>query len=555
MLALSLLSQAEPLSPFGIGSCHVNNRTVKDLERWLPQMAEAGLRFHRTCQTHWSAVEPAQGQWTWEELDREMAFLAAHRMRCGGLLIGSLPWDKSGRPFGLPVENLPEWSNYVSQVVKHLQGKVTYWEVWNEPPNFIGPNQSAADYAKIVASAYDAAKAANPACMVGLAAKSVHVNFLEQAIKAGAKDHFDYITLHPYEVLGSVADGNGTEPLFMNIVPTVRKMLAAQNPAKIGVPILFTELGADARKGTDYPAQALVKAYSMGIAQGVSCIEWFEGRDGDSGPMGLLDEQGAPRPAYTAMAQLIRHLGQHPKYLGWVLLNQKSYGFLFQGDQTTVLVGWAPRGAPDRVDFGEEVQLVDPLTGRSTQGATVELTTAPVLVIGVPVKLMQQAQANQALPLPWGGDFSKARSVAINMAEHPAENGLHTLSGDAIGAAVLAYGGSGRAGNVPGGNAFVVDPQFLSYTATPIEIKVVVRRNPANDNAGFKLVYESTAGFKNRGWFTIPDNQQWHTVSWKLTDAQFVGMWGYHFALESDGNQYNKYFIQSVTVTKLKSGE
>ena len=131
------------------------------------------------------------------------------------------------------------------------------------------------------------------------------------------------------------------------------------------------------------------------------------------------------------------------------------------------------------------------------------------------------------------------------------EKGLHTLSGDAIGAAVLAYGGSGRSGNVPGGNAFVVDPQFLNYTSTPIEIKAVVRRNQANDNAGFKLVYESTTGFKSGDWYTVPDNKEWHTITWKITDAQFVNMWTYNFLLESDGNQYNKYFIQSVTVTKL----
>ena len=118
---------------------------------------------------------------------------------------------------------------------------------------------------------------------------------------------------------------------------------------------------------------------------------------------------------------------------------------------------------------------------------------------------------------------------------------------------MVAYGGSARAGNVPGGNLFIVDPGFLSYTATPIEITAVVRRNEANDNAGFKLVYESTTGLKTAkgGWYTVPDNKQWHTVRWQIDDPQFVNYWGYNFALESDGNQYNKYYLQSVTVTKI----
>src|SRR3954466_1619035 len=138
---------------------------------------------------------------------------------------------------------MPAWSKYVSELVKHAASRAKRWEVWNEPPNFTGKDQTPADYAKIVASAYDAAKAADPTCEVGLAAKSAHVNYLEQVIKAGAKDHFDFITLHPYEVLGGVADNAGTEPVYMHIVPTLRKMLAAQDPAKANVPVIFTELG------------------------------------------------------------------------------------------------------------------------------------------------------------------------------------------------------------------------------------------------------------------------------------------------------------------------
>ena len=98
----------------------------------------------------------------------------------------------------LPVNHLPGWSRYVTEMVKHAKGRIKYWEVWNEPPNGTGRDQTPADYAKIVVAAYNAAKAADPACQIGIAAKSVHVNYLEQAIKAGAKDHFDYLTLHPY---------------------------------------------------------------------------------------------------------------------------------------------------------------------------------------------------------------------------------------------------------------------------------------------------------------------------------------------------------------------
>lgn len=539
------------LSPFGIGSCYINNRSAQDNARWIPQMAAIGIRMMRTCHTAWDNVEPKEGQWTWDALDNQMRFMASNHLDFGGILIGSVPWDKE-HSIGIPIDNIPAWSNYVFHVVQRVGKNVKYWEVWNEPPNFIGPKQTASEYARILISAHDAAKKANPECLVGLAAKSVHVNFIEHVIKAGGQYHFDFITLHPYEVLGTVADGAGTEALYMNIVPTVRKMLAAQNPAKTNVPIIFTELGYDAGKSAQRQAEALVKAYTMGIAQGVECIEWFEGRDGDSGPMGLLDKNGKPRLAYTAMAHLIKHLGQRPTYLGWLLYDKRDYGFVFQGPKGTVIAAWARTGKPTQLVFDSSVEIINPLTGQSTNASRYELTASPILVIGAPANLVIEAQANKARHFPWGGDYANTNTVSITMGATNDERGLHTLSGDAIAADVIAYGGAARAGSVPGGNAFVVDPSFLSYTSEPIEITVVVRRNPANSNAGFKLVYESTDGFKNLGWYTVPDNKQWHTKSWKITDAEFVGMWAYNFALESDGNVYNKYFIQSVTVKKLK---
>ena len=154
----------------------------------------------------------------------------------------------------------------------------------------------------------------------------------------------------------------------------------------------------------------------------------------------------------------------------------------------------------------------------------------------------------------WGADYSKAAAVSLTTGKDQQLKGLRTLSGDSVAKSVVAYGGSARAGGVPGGNVFVVDPAFLSYTSEPLEITVVCRRNEANDNAGFKLVYESTSGFKTSGhWYTVPDNKEWHTVRFRIDDPQFVNYWGYNFALESDGNTFNRYYLRSVEVRKLKA--
>ena len=572
----ALAETREPMtpSPFGIGACSRTNTDVEIYKKWIPQMAEIGIKTIRTVNTKWGTVEPEEGKWVWNGLTAQMDYLDSQHFDYGGLLLGNPAWNTKDPRGALPVNNLPAWSKYVSEVVKHCKGRIKYWEVWNEPPNFTAKNQTAEDYAKIVVAAYDAAKAADPDCLIGLAAKSVHVNFLEQAIEYGAKDHFDYITLHPYETLGGILRDKGTEALYMAIVPTVRQMLARVNPAKVDVPIIFTELGVNSGPpgknhgmGPEMAAHGLVKAYTMGIAQGVTCINWFQGMDGDSGAMGLLDAAGKPRLNYTAMAEMIRHLGDRPTSLGWVRLNNKHYGFIFQGTKGPVLVTWAYKGIPDQIDFGPTAKIIDPLTGATTEGGNVELTRAPILVVYPPDDLVAQARANQNKPFPWGGDYSKAESVSITFGEQTVAKGLQTQSGDAVAADVLAYGGSARAGDVPGGNLFMIDPSFLSRESGPIRITAVVRRNEANDNAGFKLIYESSVqrgpqgdmplrdGYKPApGWFTVPDNKQWHTATWDLDDAQFVGKYGYHFSLSSEGNKLNKYFIQSVTVTKLPAG-
>ncbi|HEX4084262.1 MAG TPA: hypothetical protein VHY22_05080 [Chthoniobacteraceae bacterium] len=454
----------------------------------------------------------------------QMDYLAGYHIQFGGLLLGTPPGDAVDAPGRLPVQDIPAWSAYVADWVKKAGGRIQYWEVWNEPPNFTGRDQTPADYAKIVVSAYDAAHGIDPGCKVGLAAKSVDVNYLERAIQAGAKDHFDFVVLHPYEALDAVADCAGYEPGFLNIVPAVRKMLAAQDPARENVPIIFTEIGCDARKGEDTQAQALVKAYTLGIAQGVECIEWFEGMDGDSGPMGLLDAKGRARPAYTAMAQMIQYLGERPEYLGRNPHDPCSFCFRGAGGRI-VWIEWARRDAPFRVQSGRALDFVDPITGKNEQTAARDVTSSSVLILGM------GADGAVKVPLGFGGDYSEAKSVSLIQGAPDGGHGLRALSR----------------------TAFYVDPAFLTYTPEPIEIRVTVRRDDPARNAGFKLRYESTSGFKNSGWYTVPGDGQWHTMSWKIDDDEFVGMWAYEFCLDSDGDQYDKYSIRDVTVTKRDS--
>jgi len=518
------------VSIFGIGS---SARCDGNHPQWMPQMVAIGIRDCRSMYGTWG-VERMEGQFDFTNYDARLAYDESLGVQDGQTLNGTPPWKK-GIDKGLPMHSLPEWSNLVHELVKHTKGRISHFEVWNEPPNGTAKDQTAADYAKVVVASYDAAKSANPDAQIGMAAKSAHINYLDQALVAGAKGHFDYITLHPYEILGNVVSHPGTEPVFLSIVPNVRKMLAARDPAKVNAPVFFTEIGVDTRRGTDKQSQAVLKTYIMGIHMGVACINYYEGMDGDSGPLGLLDARCNPRPAYAELGKLIELAGRHPSSIGWVMLNDKHYGFIFQGAKGPVLGTWTATTKPDTIDFGQEVDILDPTTGVSTKASTYNLTLAPVLITNLPEKLVAQAKANKNKPLPWGGDYSKAKSVSVTFADKYEEKGLHTMAADSIAADVLAYGGNARSGEVPkGGNVFYIDPNFLSYDSVPIEISAMVKRTDAAVPASIGFEYESNKtpreGYEKVQPQEIPDDTtQWHKLTWRINDSQFVGTWAFHF--------------------------
>ena len=534
----------DELNPFGVGS---SAQASGQYATWMPKMAAAGVKWVRLF-PEWNQIQPSAGTWNWALMDAMLNAAATNNLNLSGLFLYNASWLNSNT-HTFPTNNYPAWSAYVSNVVRHAAGRVRYWEVWNEPESFAAGG-TPADYARVVTNAYNAAKAAEPSAQIGLSVASVDILYLEQALQAGAADHFDFICVHPYEVLGTV--GSGQEALYLNIVPTLRKMLAAKNPAKWKVPVWFTEIG-EALSGQITPAsqaQDLVKAYAMGIAQGVSYIEWFEAQEGGYS-MGLLNSSGSPTPAYFALKNLAAQLGPNPAYIGWVLLNNNDYGFVFQGATNSVMAAWTAPKAVDGVDFGQSVMLMNPVDGSTVNTAAFSLSNAPVLVIGVPSNLVTQATTNRIRPFPWGGSYSGVSSVSATMGNPNLESGLHQLNADATSTPITVYGGSARDCSKGSAVAFTVDPNFLCYTHASIKISAVVRKISATDNPGFNLKYESATGRKGIGWNSVPGSDKWYTLSWTITDDEFVGNWGYNFSFDSDSTNYSRYYLQQVTVTNL----
>lgn len=520
------LAEPQNTSPFGISGSH---NSLKALTPWLPQMRAAGVTWLRGFNT-----STAQ--------ERLLEVKSA-----GVNAVGILIWSPPGKPLTFPVGDLDAWRSHVTKLVSAHRKQVRHWEIWNEPPNFTA-DKSPASYAKVVVAAHEAAKAVDPAIQVGLAAQSVNVAFLESAIDAGARGHFDFLTVHPYETLGLVAKGG--EAMFLAIVPTLRAMLQVHDPDRVNVPVLFTELGQPVTKEFTEIDQAvtIVKAYTLSIAQGVEHIFWFEGKDGDSGPFGLLDAQGNKRRSYFALSALTTALGTNPEYLGWVHREPGTYGFVFRDRERNrhALVAWAPPGLSGTLTFEQEVTTKDPIFGGEGRTRQVALTNTPMLVQGVPEAYVTEAKGNRSRPFPWNGDYSKAERVSLEAPNE--ERGLHAF----YEAPVRWFGGKpARDASAKSAHAFTVDPNFALYRTPPLRLTVVLRRN-GNGSAGFNLKYESTSGWKNAGWYTVPESDGFVTKEWVLEDAEFSGKWGFHFSFDSDSTANSGYSVQRVTLSKFE---
>jgi hypothetical protein len=538
-------------SPWGISS---SASSIRNHAEWLPKMAAAGVSTVRLF-PEWRDFEPTPGTWKWDRADTLVEDAAKNNIEINAILMGSPPGARQAHAF--PMEDLDTWSRFVSKVVGRYKKRIHYWEVWNEGNGgFNDGKHTTADYAKLALTTY-ASKEADPHAQVGLSVASFDAPYLNQAIRAmareGKPDRFDYLCIHPYEIADGLADADGEIP-FLWMTPMLRTMLKASAPKRAGVPIWITEVSRRVEKKKDRAvtqqdaARALIKIYTMAIAQGIARTEWFEAQDpiGEDQGFGLLERNGIPRASYTALKTLTTHLGAKPKYQGWLPLGRggKGYGFVFQGKAAPVLVAWMPAGQTDKMlTFTEDVKVLD-VSGAATPhraGQPVTLTDSPVLVIGLPAELRRQAQANAKKPFPWGGDHSSATVVHCEPGNPDGNHGIFQVSRATTPTVKFADGSTGvlARGDIEQAVSFYVHPSFAHFQTKEYYVRVHVRR-VAPGNVGMNLFYEvadsqGRTPYKNRGqWFGASKETTWQTYTWHITDACFSKMWGYDFSLRPE---------------------
>ena len=84
----------------------------------------------------WDFIEASPGAWNFGLHDQLVDGYRAEGMQVLGLLDYSVAWANgqagSATVFGPPTD-LDAWSHYVSAVAQHYKGRVSAYEIWNEP--------------------------------------------------------------------------------------------------------------------------------------------------------------------------------------------------------------------------------------------------------------------------------------------------------------------------------------------------------------------------------------------------------------------------------------
>ena len=561
--AFEVLAAAEPdtavraRNPWGISS---SASSFRNHEGWFPKMTEAGVSTIRMF-PEWRGFEPQKGKWNWLDGDRLVKSARDQKLEINAILIGSPPGAKSVHAF--PMEHLDDWAEYVSAVVGRYKNDIRYWEVWNEGNGgFNDGKHTTTDYARLAVATYDAAKKADPKARIGLTVASFDAPYLHQAIRAmvaqGKPNSFDFLCVHPYETADGLADTDGEVP-FLWMGHTLRGMLKDAAPDRANAEIWMTEVGhrlasnPDRAVNENDAAIAIAKIYTMSLAQGFSCTQWFEAQDpvGEDQGFGLIARNGSPRATYQTMKTLTRLLGESPKYEGWLALDQlrRSYGFVFTGRSEPVLITWLPSGykfEPLRagIGFKKDVEVsnaVNPTTSTLLAGQQLTMSAIPTFFAGVPEDVVHKARENAGKNFPWGGDYSSTKTISYEVSPSDQMRGVFPRNRSRYPTVSFPDGTGGLLveGDINHPISFYVHPTFASFQTKDYYVRATVRRIAAG-NVGMNLRYEvadsqGRSPYTNVGqWFGVTQESTWQTHTWHCQDACFSKMWGYDFVISPE---------------------
>ena len=243
-----------PFSKIGIGFEKLD-RAVFDPEKAYDKVARIGIKKIR-LQSGWQRTEKEKGVYDFAWLDDIVDNLIRRGMEpwlclCYGNPLYTPLAEVVFGAVGCPPINTEEamnaWINYVKAVAEHYRGRVSFYEIWNEPDcpyswkHVDGEEKDmfrdAREYGAFSEATANAVKSVDPDARVGINIAHLHdLSFLNNALAVGDLPHaIDSVTYHNY----STNDQRRVE-----FIQAMRRLLDMYNPA---LTLVQGESGAQSR--------------------------------------------------------------------------------------------------------------------------------------------------------------------------------------------------------------------------------------------------------------------------------------------------------------------
>ena len=206
-------------------------------------MKETGVGYAR-LQSGWAKTEQKKGRYDYKWLDEHVDGLLSegiHPWIC--LCYGNPIYSKHGHDLNAKLftdgKIMDAWLKYVRATVKHYKGKVTMWEVWNEPDGRSNLG-SYPLYANLFVRTAKVIREVDPDTPIAaFGSCSPDREYLRHCLalidKAGGIPYVDYITFHAYW------------PIPEAIIPAIKQLRADVDKYSPSIGLLQGETGCPAQ--------------------------------------------------------------------------------------------------------------------------------------------------------------------------------------------------------------------------------------------------------------------------------------------------------------------
>ncbi|MET1080080.1 MAG: cellulase family glycosylhydrolase [Pseudomonas sp.] len=359
-------------------------------QRQMTRYRELGLEWVRV-DLHWDRHEPQEGQYLLGELDGVVNAMASQGLKSLLYLVGSPSFISSAPPGAPNPDQYPPrdpevFANRMAQLSTRYPS-VSAWQVWNEEnlPSFWSPYEDPPAYYRLLQASVRALRAINPDKPVvvgGMAYYSqmpVLGGLMLQALDSlGLSDLGTIAAYHPY-----TEKPEGDTPADRDFIVHARQLNAWLH--ENGMPNIWaTEWGWSSYPGpremqeiigqsgqADYLLRrvALMSALDYDKAFMFALSDLDQRATPRDRHYGLLDLQGAPKPAYTALRNFLRTTGPRLVPGNPPNVQQPPTDLLSipwsRDDGSRLWMFWSAAGGQMHLPLIKSARLYDPMTGTS----------------------------------------------------------------------------------------------------------------------------------------------------------------------------------------------